>query len=83
MLASIFADNGKDCVTYWKAAGALTGKANTICTGYDFTDPNSLYGFINETWYSWSENEATTFIGCTSNQYSKFYDYSNVDSFAY
>ena len=81
MLSSTIKTNGMTCEQYWKNAGARSAKATDYCTGYDFTDPNSIYGFLNYTWYSMSETEAKAVIGCTSNQYESFYDSSDADSF--
>lgn len=69
------------CEQYWKNAGARSAKATSYCEGYDFTDPNSIYGFLNITWYNWSENEAKNAIGCTTSQLENFYDASASDSF--
>ena len=83
VLSSSLAAGTTTCVDYWRTAGARKAKAETICENIDITDPNGVYHFLNASWYSWGETDATNYIGCTTTQLENFYDTTDTESFGY
>ena len=51
LLASKIKEDAKTCSSYYEAINITAANATTFCGEDDLTDPNTLKGYINATWY--------------------------------